>query len=302
MKILKVDADECIGCRACAMVAAKNFEMNDENIAFVKNQPKSQDEEDECEQALDVCPVMAISVEEVKAKPEKDEHEAASNEKTDLNPILAKDTVKATLDTYPQLKPVLTELSPRFKKLQNPAMYNTIARFATFRDAAKLADLSVCEVLHALNNKLGTEDALVKNMPECISKESDGIEMDGEEITWEESTERFIYNIDIISELIEKVSNLGPQQNFVIISIERPDALLKTIVGLGLKFNIEKTREFRVSIFNPKPIKEEKDWTERKEDFEQLDVRNMQTDPFDIIIKHSYEIEEDSGFILIQTF
>jgi len=28
----------------------------------------------------------------------------------------------------------------------------------------------------------------------------------------------------------------------------------------------------------------------------------MKTDPFDIIIKRSYEIEEDEGFILIQRF
>ena len=302
MKVLKVDSEECIGCRACAMVAAKNFEMNDENIAFVKNQPKNQDEEDECEQALDVCPVMAISAEEVGGEQENDEPVIAVDGEIRIKPILAKDTVKATLDAFPQLKPILTELSPRFKKLQIPAMYNTVARFATFKDAAKLAGISVCEILHALNKELGTENELIKDMPECISDKSEEIENKGEELTWEEGSERYIYNVDVITEIMEMVSNLQPQKCIVIISVEKPDALLKTVVGLGLKFNIEKTREFRVSIFNPKPIKIEKDWTERKEDFEQLDVRSMQTDPFDIIIKRSYEVEEDSGFILIQSF
>jgi NitT/TauT family transport system substrate-binding protein len=254
MKILKVDADECIGCRACAMVAEKNFEMNDDNIAFVKNQPLNQDEEDECDQALDVCPVMAISVEDAETEQEKNKSKGTSDSETGIKAILAKDTVKATLDAYPQLKPILTTLSPKFKKLQIPAMYNTIARFATFRDAAKLADISVCEVLHALNKELGTENELVKNMPECISSESDGIEITGEEISWEESSERYIYNVDVITELIEKVSNLGSQENFVIISIDKPDALLKTIVGLGLKFNIEKNREFSFH-FQPKSNK-----------------------------------------------
>lgn len=309
MKVFKVNTEECIGCRACAMVAPKNFEMNDDNIAFVKNQPETQDEEDECDQALDVCPVMAISIKEVgqvevnksvKTTIEIPEENIESPNK--IKPILAKDTVKATLDAHPQLKPVLTELSPRFKKLQIPAMYNTVARFATFRDAAKLADISVCEILHALNKVLGTENELIKNMPECISDKSGELEITGEEITWEENSERYVYNVDVITEIMEKVSNLQPQEGIVIIAVEKPDALLKTVAGLGLKLNIEINREYRISIFNPEEIKPEADWTERKEDFEQLDVRNMQTDPFDIIIKHSYQVKEDSGFILIQTF
>ncbi len=290
MNEFKVNSEECIGCKACEMVAAKNFGMNDKNIAYVKVQPKNNEEDDECNLALEVCPVDAISSEEV------------VETLALVNPVVASDIIKTTLDTYPQLKPILTKLSPKFKKLQIPAMYNTIARFATFRDAAKLAGLSVCEILHALNKELGTEQELIKNMPECISADSEEKEITGEEITWEENSERYIYNADVITEIMEKVSNLQPQESIVIIAVEKPDALIKTAAGLGLKLNIEKNREYRISIFNPEEIKPATDWTERKEDFEQLDVRNMQTDPFDIIIKHSYQVEEDSGFILIQTF
>ncbi len=293
MNEFKVNSEECIGCKACEMVAAKNFEMSDNNIAFVKIQPENQDEEDECNLALEVCPVDAISAEEV---------EEVKESSVLVNPVVASDIIKTTLDTYPQLKPILTKLSPKFKKLQIPAMYNTIARFATFRDAAKLAGLSVCEILHALNKELGTEQELIKNMPECISADSEEKEITGEEITWEENSERYVYNVDVITEIMEKVSNLQPQENIVIIAVEKPNALIKTAAGLGLKLNIEQNREYRISIFNSEEIKPETDWTERKEDFEQLDVRNMQTDPFDIIIKHSYQVKEDDGFILIQTF
>ncbi len=290
-------SEECIGCKACAMVAPNNFEINDDIVAYVKKQPENKDETDECNLAVDVCPVMAISAVEV-----EQEEEGTIIDFAKTKPVLAKDTVKATLDAYPELKPVLTNLSPRFKKLQIPAMYNTVARFATFRDAAKLANISVCEILHALNKVLGTETELMKNMPECISDELHENELVGEEITWEEGNDRYIYNIDVITEIMEKVSNLKPQESIVIIAVEKPDALLKTVAGLGLKLNIEKNREYRISIFNPEKIKPATDWTERKEDFEQLDVRNMQTDPFDIIIKHSYQVKEDDGFILIQTF
>ena len=132
--------------------------------------------------------------------------------------------------------------------------------------------------------------------------DSEEKEITGEEITWEENSKRYVYNVDVITEIMEKVSNLQPQESIVIIAVEKPDALIKTATGLGLKLNIEQNREYRISIFNPEKIKPATDWTERKEDFEQLDVRNMQTDPFDIIIKHSYQVKEDGGFILIQTF
>ena len=289
-------SDECIGCRACVEVADVNFDINDDNIAYLKKQPISPDEETKCEEAMEVCPVEAISVEDVIAV---EENESTT---TEIEPILSKSIIKTTLDAYPQLKPVLTGLSSKFKKLQNPAMYNTIARFATFKDAARLSGLSVCEILHTLNQALGIEDKLIAAMPECISANKEDKEIVGEEITWKEGSERYIYNVDVITEIIEKVSTLKPQENLVIISVEEPVELLKTVEGLGLKLNIEKNREYRLSIFNPKPIEENLDWKERKDDFEVLDVREMTTDPFDIIIKKSYEIEEDGGFILIQRF
>lgn len=53
--------DQCIACDACVMEAPKFFEMNDdEGHAFVKLQPKSQNEIQECLNALEACPVEAI--------------------------------------------------------------------------------------------------------------------------------------------------------------------------------------------------------------------------------------------------
>ncbi len=283
-------SEDCIGCRACVDVANSNFDMNGDNIAYLKKQPEGKDEEQTCEEALNVCPVNAISVQKVELSD------------VDIEPVLANSIIKTTLDAYPQLKPILVKISPKFKKLQNPAMYNTIARFASFKDAARLAGISVCEILHTLNKVLGVEDKLVKQMPGCITTLKEDEIVVGEEITWEESVERYIYNSDVITELMDKVSKLKPQDNMVIISVEKPDALLKTAIGLGLKINIEKNREYRVSIFNAEPEKKDVDWKERKDDFEILDVRTLKTNPFDIILKRSSEIEENDGFILKQNF
>ena len=284
--------EECIACRACVEVAENNFEIGDSGLAFVKKQPENEEELKQTREAMDVCPVGAIE-------------EVEFNSDNDTKPILASANIKETLDKYPELKEVLASLSPKFKRMQNPVMYNTLARFANFKDAAKVTGVSICEILHTINKFIGVEEKLLESMPDCIAdKAKDKINFEGEEITWQESIESYIYNTESMSEIIEKVSKLGQQENIVVISVEEPTELIKVAEGLGLKYNVEKNREYRVSIFNPeKPAPVfDLSWQERLDEFEELDVRAMRTDPFDIIIKKAYEIPEGKGFVLIQRF
>ena len=288
MKKYKV-SEECIACRACVEVANSNFDINDGNIAFLKKQPENKSEEELCEEALNVCPVNAISHIDISSV-------------SHIEPVLAKSIVKDVLDKYPELKNVLLELSPKFKRMQNPLVYNTLAKYANFKDAAKVTGVSICEILHTINGFLGIEEKLIKNMPECISSQKTDTITEGVEITWNESVERYIYNFDTMGEMIKKISELKQQQNIVILSVENPVELIKVAAGLNLNFNLEKHREYRLSVFNPAKDETVIPWKERKDKFEILDVRSMQTDPFDIIIKKSYEVKEDDGFILIQRF
>ncbi len=289
MKRFKV-SDECIGCRACVEVAGDNFEINDNNIAYLKKQPSNPFEFMHCDEAVEICPVDAIS-----------SFESADNELPDV--ILAKSNIKETLDKHPELKQVLIKLSPKFKRMQKPALYNTLARFANFNDASRITGLSVCEILHVMNNYLGVEHKLLKSMPECINKGDNDVVDNSVEISWEESNERYIYNNNTVEELVDKVSNLPPQQNIVVISVEKPNELLKVASGLSLIYNLEKTRDYRISIYNPNDMPtEDGNWQSNMDDFELFDVRSMKTDPFDAIIKKSYDIKEGSGFILVQRF
>lgn len=52
---------ECIACDACVLAAPNNFGMDEnDGHAFVKEQPKSPEEEDLCKEAMEGCPVEAI--------------------------------------------------------------------------------------------------------------------------------------------------------------------------------------------------------------------------------------------------
>lgn len=53
-----VDRAACIGARSCVLVAEKTFEMDDENLAIVKN--AELDDEETIKLAAKSCPVLAI--------------------------------------------------------------------------------------------------------------------------------------------------------------------------------------------------------------------------------------------------
>ncbi|MBY0416100.1 MAG: ferredoxin [Bdellovibrionales bacterium] len=53
--------EQCIACDACVMEAPNFFTMDDdEGHAYVKLQPKTKVELDECLSAMEACPVEAI--------------------------------------------------------------------------------------------------------------------------------------------------------------------------------------------------------------------------------------------------
>lgn len=59
MKV-KVDQDKCIGCGACVAIASENFDFNEEGLSSVIGDEVT----DETRNALEACPVYAISIEE----------------------------------------------------------------------------------------------------------------------------------------------------------------------------------------------------------------------------------------------
>jgi len=61
MKTFTVD-ENCIACDACTIEAPGFFSMDEnEGLAFVSSQPKNESEEKLCNEALEACPVEAIS-------------------------------------------------------------------------------------------------------------------------------------------------------------------------------------------------------------------------------------------------
>ncbi|MCU0610043.1 MAG: ferredoxin [Chitinispirillaceae bacterium] len=61
MKV-KIDAELCIGCELCTVTCPEVFSMAENGKAVVKIDTVPEDITDSCRQALDECPVEAISI------------------------------------------------------------------------------------------------------------------------------------------------------------------------------------------------------------------------------------------------
>jgi ferredoxin len=59
MKIPVVDKETCIGCGACVDACPEVFELRDDEKAYVINPEKCST--CNCQEAIDICPVTAIS-------------------------------------------------------------------------------------------------------------------------------------------------------------------------------------------------------------------------------------------------
>lgn len=59
----KVDPIACVGCTLCTQICPEVFKMQDDKaVAYVSVVPKQA--EDTCRQAVDSCPVTAITIEQ----------------------------------------------------------------------------------------------------------------------------------------------------------------------------------------------------------------------------------------------
>lgn len=71
--------------------------------------------------------------------------------------ITPRTRVGELLEAFPELEPVLLELSPAFKKLKNPVLRRTVGKVASLQQAASLGNISVTELVNTLRMEIGQE-------------------------------------------------------------------------------------------------------------------------------------------------
>lgn len=87
--------------------------------------------------------------------------------KTDITP---KTKVAELLKDYPELETTLIEIAPAFKKLKNPVLRKTIAKVTSLRQAAKVGNVSLGQMINRLRHEAGLKGDLGLDSNEAESK------------------------------------------------------------------------------------------------------------------------------------
>ncbi len=158
-------------------------------------------------------------------------------------------TIKEALTEHPELKEVLLKMSPKFSRLNNKLIFRAVSRWATFNDVARIGKLSICEVLHTLNDVLGTSDQLLKAFPECIREKQQIAEIEEKKAMPDYTTvidfdtrERTDY---FLPEILEKLESLEPRTALRILSNFDPIPLKKMFGSMNCSYETnEKSEDF----------------------------------------------------------
>ncbi|MFZ5518867.1 MAG: DUF1858 domain-containing protein [Candidatus Zhuqueibacterota bacterium] len=77
-----------------------------------------------------------------------------SEEKFNITPETKIDQL---LKIYPELEATLVDIAPAFQKLKNPVLRRTIAKVTSLRQAAKIGNVPLAEVINRLRTQVGQQ-------------------------------------------------------------------------------------------------------------------------------------------------
>lgn len=93
---------------------------------------------------------------------------------------------------YPELMDVLIEQSPKFVKLKNKVVFNTMAKITNVYDAAKIGSLKTEDLLLALNKAIGKEQEFLNHKAENMITEENKLSFsENNSVSWQDLIDTF---------------------------------------------------------------------------------------------------------------
>lgn len=176
--------------------------------------------------------------------------------------ITGETTVYDAVTAYPELKEVLIRISPKYKKLQNPVIFNTVAKITPLKKAAAVGGIFENELLLQLNEAIGKKDeylAFVKSnipkMQEEFLKKQFGAAEGREKPRPEWMSDTGAYEVidgrkfdEPFPHVVKKAGTLKSGEGFVLVQKFEPAPMISYLEQQGFESFTEKIsgEEYRV--------------------------------------------------------
>lgn len=140
---------------------------------------------------------------------------------------------------YPEVKEKLLSLSDKFQRLNNPLIFNTVAKVTTVKKASEVAGIYINEFLYELNDAIGLgKEFLEFKKKDIFAKKETFLKNDDEKKPeWANSLGDFIVKDvrDIGEPFFEVVEFAKKHSNFCIIQTFKPIPLISYLESLGFE-------------------------------------------------------------------
>ncbi len=181
--------------------------------------------------------------------------------------ITEKTTVHEAIKKYPALKDTFISISDRYKKLNNPLVFNTAAKITTMESAAKIGGVYVREFLLRLNRAIGKEkkyleyvgNKIPKMQKEFLRKNTGKKESKGRgKPGWMEKSGKF-GEIDArkteepFSIIMEKAANTPKGSGFVLIQEFEPAPVIENLSRRGFEYYTDRISDNETRVYFYKP-------------------------------------------------
>ncbi len=176
--------------------------------------------------------------------------------------ISKNDTVYDVITKYPQLKEVLLKISEKFNRLNNPLLFNTVAKVTTIEKASRVTGVYIYELLYELNSAIGKGEEFLKKFKEEIPMlQREFFEKIQEEKKerpfWFDKKKNFkILDVRGIDEpfplILKEADSLKEGEGFIVIQSFIPLPVIGYLESLGFEAYYEKEGDMVIVYFYKK--------------------------------------------------
>ncbi|MCX7821340.1 MAG: DUF1858 domain-containing protein [Brevinematales bacterium] len=149
------------------------------------------------------------------------------------------DKIYDIVTKYPQIKEKLLSISNKFQKLNNPLIFNTVAKVTTVRKASEVAGIYINEFLYELNDAIGLgKEFLEFKKKDIFSKKEAFLKTEGDvKPVWADDLKDFIVKDvrEIGEPFFEVVEFAKTHKYFCIVQNFKPIPLITYLESLGFE-------------------------------------------------------------------
>jgi len=176
--------------------------------------------------------------------------------------ITEEDTVYDVITKYPQLKEVLVKISPKYKRLYNPVLFNTVAKVTKLKKAAEVGNIYIKEFLYQLNSAIGKGEEFLnyfksqipKMQEEFLKKQFSKVENKNKPDWFEKSASFKILDAREIkgepfAHIIEFANSINKGEGFILIQSFVPAPMINYLETFGFESYTEKINENEIRVY-----------------------------------------------------